>query len=137
MSSPNLLAWRAKPGCPATIAPLLERTVNSFPRQWLEQPKTGEVFDDLAQSKSRFCALALAEGWNVVSEGAGTKVTLASRYICAMHQSETRNTRGLEDHVERDKEGEICSIGSQTSGTTSTPRRGTAMTRSLLASMSA
>src|SRR5438046_9559100 len=66
-------AWRAKPGCPKHLVAVLERAVNALPPAWLLQPTTGEVFDSIEHCKRRLQGYALAEGFEVVQTGGGTK----------------------------------------------------------------
>ena len=51
----------------------------------------------------------MAEGFEVVQTGGGTKQNPAARFKCSKHSEATRNWRKLEPHVERDGEGNIIS----------------------------
>src|SRR5436853_5358937 len=100
-----LPAWRAKPRCPKHLIAVLERAVNALPPAWLLQPTTGEVFDSIEHCKRRLQGYALAEGFEVVQTGGGTKKAPAGRFECSKHGESTKNWRKLENHVEYDKEG--------------------------------
>ena len=69
----STLAWRAKPRCPKYLVAVLERAVNALPSAWLLQPTTGEVFDSIEHFRRRLQGYALAEGFDVVQTGGGTK----------------------------------------------------------------
>jgi len=101
------LAWQAKPRCPRHLVGILERAVNALPPAWLVARVTGEVFDSIDHCKRRLQGYALAEGFDVVQTGGGTKKVPGARFQCAKHGEATRNWRKLEDHVERNEEGAI------------------------------
>jgi hypothetical protein len=103
------MSWKAKPGCPAHHRAAVERIVNSLPPSYLLPPRTGEVFDNLDDCQSRLRGFALAEGFDVVKHGGGTKKAPVSRYRCIFHGIDSRNYRKLEDHVVKDSEGKITS----------------------------
>jgi hypothetical protein len=52
----------------------------------------------------------LAEGFDVVQTGGGTKKAPAARFECSRHGESTRNWRKLENHVECDEEGTITTV---------------------------
>ena len=58
--------WRAAPGCPEHLRYTLEKAVNAYPPQWLEEPVTGEVFDSLEECQSRLVAYSLSQEFNIV-----------------------------------------------------------------------
>jgi hypothetical protein len=68
----STLAWCAKPRCPKHLIAVLERAVNALPSAWLLQPTTGDVFDSIEHCR-RLQGYALAEGFDVVQTGGGTK----------------------------------------------------------------
>jgi len=68
-----LFNWRAKPRCSKHLVAVLERAVNTLPSAWLLQPTTGEVFDSIEHCRRRLQGYALAEGFDVVQTGGGTK----------------------------------------------------------------
>ena len=49
----------------------------------------------------------MAEGFEVVQTGGGTKKWPGARFECSKHGESTRNWRKLEGHIERDEEGAI------------------------------
>ncbi len=73
-------AWRAKPGCPKYLVAVLERAVNALPPAWLLQPTTGEVFDNIDYYRRRLQGYALAEGFEVIYTGGGTKKVPTARF---------------------------------------------------------
>jgi hypothetical protein len=103
------MVYRAPPGCPSHLIDAVERAVNSLPTAWLLPPQTGEIFDTLADCERRLRGYCLAEGSDLVQTGGGTRVAPGARFACVYHGKETRNWRKLEDHVERDGEGQITS----------------------------
>ena len=103
------MVWRAKPGCPPQRRDTLERAVNALPPDWLLPPQTGEIFPDIPTCHRRLRGFSLIEGFCVVRVGGGTKSNPGAKFLCSFHSSETRNTRRLEDRVERDEEGTIVS----------------------------
>ena len=84
--------------------------MNALPPAWLLQPTTGEVFESIEHCRRRLQGYALAEGFDVVQTGGGTKKVPAARFECSRHGESTRNWRKLESHVERDKEGTITTV---------------------------
>ena len=66
-------AWRAKPHCPRHLVAALERAVNALPSEWLLPPHTGEIFDSIEHCRRRLQGYSLAEGFEVVQIGGGTK----------------------------------------------------------------
>src|SRR4051794_27915936 len=52
---------------------------------------------------------SLAEGFDIVRKGGGTKANPAYRFSCYYHGNKTRNDRKLEDSVEYDEESRISS----------------------------
>src|SRR5436305_15217580 len=84
-------AWRAKPGCPKYLVAVLERAVNALPPVWLLQLITGEVFDSIDHCNRRLQSYALAEGFEVVRTGEGTKTAPGARFECSKHGESTKN----------------------------------------------
>jgi MULE transposase domain len=103
------MPWHAKPGCPEHHRAAVERMVNALPPSYLLPPSSGEVFATIDDCTSRLRGYALAEGFDVVKHGGGTRKIPGSRYRCLFHGSNTQNHRKLEDHVEKDPEGRITS----------------------------
>jgi hypothetical protein len=103
------MSWHAKPGCPAHHRAAVERIVNSLPLSYLSPPVSGEIFDSLDDCNSRLRGFALAEGFDIVKHGGGTKKVPVSRYKCIFHGTDSRNYRKLKDYVEKDSEGKITS----------------------------
>ena len=101
------MAWQAKPGCADHHRAAVERMVNALPVAWLLEPETGEEFDDLDHCNCRMRGHALANGYDIVRKGGGTKANPTYRFRCIFHGTETKNSRKLEDHVEYDDEGKI------------------------------
>ena len=84
--------------------------MNALPSAWLLQPTTGEVFDSIEHCRRRLQGYALAEGFDVVQIGGGTKKVPGARFICLRHGESTRNYRKLENHIKYNKEGIITTI---------------------------
>jgi hypothetical protein len=103
------MPWHAKPGCAEHHRAAVERIVNALPPHWLQPPQTGELFDSLEHCNSRLRGYALAEGFDIVRKGGGSRKNPSWRFRCLFHSHETRNDRKLEDYVERSEDGTITS----------------------------
>ena len=101
------MVWHAKPGCPAHRRQIVEKTVRGFPTAWLVNPVSGEVFDSMLECERRLRGFSFAEGFDIVRKGGTSKRTPGQRWKCIHWGEATENNRGLEEHVERNKEGEI------------------------------
>jgi hypothetical protein len=102
----------AKPGCPEHLVPVINRHLLSIWRlhpDWLVEPQNKEVFPSLDVFEQRIRAWAFLQGFDVTHEGAGTKASPALRLWCIHHGIDTKNTRNLEDRVQRDNDGTIIS----------------------------
>jgi hypothetical protein len=102
------MPWKAKSGCAEHHRAAVERLVNSLPPSYLLPPRSGEIFADLNDCTNRLRGYALAEGFDVMRHGGGTKMNPACRYKCIFHGINTQNHHKL-DHVEKDSEGRITS----------------------------
>jgi hypothetical protein len=103
------MSWQAKPRYAEHHKAAVERAVNLLPLTWLLHPKTGEVFDNLDHYNRRLRGYALAEGFDIVRKGGGSKSNPAWQFYCVHHGEATRNYRKLEDRVARDEKGSITS----------------------------
>ena len=73
-------------------------------------PSTGEVFDTPNKALHRLNGYALTQGFAIVRDGGSEHSKFPYlNYKCIHHGTETRNTRKLEEHVQRNSEGEIVS----------------------------
>ena len=77
--------------------------------QWLLQPQSGEVFHSLDYYNCRLRGYSLAQGFDIIRKGGGSKSNPSWGFFCIHHGRKTQNTRRLEDKVERDNEGIITS----------------------------
>ena len=103
------MAWQAKPRYPEHLVATLERAVNNNPSTWRIPPQTGEIFNSIEDYKKRLKGFALAEDFNVMITGTGSKQFPSARFTCIHHGISTKNKRRLEDRVERNKEGVVVS----------------------------
>jgi hypothetical protein len=103
------MSWQAKPGCAEHHRAAVERIINHLPPAWLLPPQSGEVFDSLDHCDRRLRDYSLAEDFNIVRKGGGSKSNPSWRFFCLHHGIATQNTRRLEDRVERDEEGTMTS----------------------------
>jgi hypothetical protein len=103
------MPWYAKPGCAEHHRAAVERIVNLLPPAWLLKPQSGELFNSLEHYDRRLPGYSLAEGFNIVRRGGGSKSNPSWRFFCIHHGLKTQNTRKLEDVVKRDKKGSITS----------------------------
>jgi hypothetical protein len=67
------MAWEARPGCPPHHRAAVERMVNALPPSYLLPPISGELFDSLEHCNRRLRGWALAEGFDIIRQGGGTK----------------------------------------------------------------
>ena len=84
--------------------------MNALPPVWLLQPIIGEVFDSIDYYKRRLQGYALAEGFNIIQIGGGTKKVLRARFIYSRYRKSIRNYRKLESHIKYNKEDIITII---------------------------
>jgi len=96
-------------GAPEHHRAAAERMVNSLSSWYLLPSRSGELFESLDSCNRRLRGFALAEGFDIVRKGGGTKANPSYRFRCIFHGSETRNDRKLEVIVQRDSEGTITS----------------------------
>jgi hypothetical protein len=105
-SLPEPPVFAAHPLCPPHLRTIVEDAVEAFDSAWLLPPQQGEVFETAKECMRRLQAYALSKGFAVVTFSSTPK---RARFTCIHHGSQPRNTRGLEDHLEKDKEGNIVS----------------------------
>ena len=105
---PNM-PWHAKPGCAEHHRAAIERIINTLPPSWLLKPTSGELFDGLEGCNRRLLGYTLAEGFDIVRKGGGSKKNPSWRFRCVFYGERTRNDRELEARIERNTEGTITS----------------------------
>ena len=100
--------WQAHPHCPPDACERVERAVRALPTGYLDYPQNGEVFESAEACLRRLQGFALSQGFAVV-KASGSLLSKRPRiqYKCVHYGQKTRNTRQLEDHVQRDIEGVI------------------------------
>jgi hypothetical protein len=103
------MPWQAKPGCAEHHRAAVEHIVNALHPDWLQPPQTGELFDGLEHCNRRLRGYALAEGFDIVRKGGGTKTNPSWRFRCLFYGEKTRNDRKLETRVKKDENGAIIS----------------------------
>ena len=103
------MSWHTKPGYVEHHRTAIERLVNTLPLSYLLPPCSGELFGSLDKYNNRLRGYALAEDFDIIKHGGGTKSTPSKRFKCIFYGSNARNYRKLEDRVERDLEGKITS----------------------------
>ena len=81
--------------------------INTLPVAWLLKSETGEEFDDLDHCNRRMRGHALANGYDIVCKGGGTKANPTYRFRCIFHGTEMKNSRKLKDYIRYDDEGKI------------------------------
>ncbi|OQV08491.1 MULE transposase domain-containing protein [Cladophialophora immunda] len=102
-------AWRARPGCPEHLRRPLEKAVNAYPAKYLLDPANQETFETAEECQERLRIYSLSQGFDIVKGGGGKPGNPGYNFLCVYHGKGTRNWRGLEDHVERNDNGEITS----------------------------
>ena len=103
------MVWQAKPGCPPQRREALERAVNAMPPEWLLAPQIRELFPNVPVCYCRLKDYSFVEGFYIVRFGGGIKSNPGCHFLCNFYGSGTRNSRKLEDKVEKDEEGTIIS----------------------------
>ena len=94
------------PSMPVHLRAVFERVIAAIPEPWLLAPKSGEVFESKEMCKKRLQAFVLAQGFAVV---VGRSDKDRSIFYCIHYSAKTRNNRGLEPRVVKDREGQIMS----------------------------
>ena len=103
-----LPVWNAHPNCPAHLRGAIEQRVRALPAHFLEEPEAGEVFGDVDLCQERLQGWALSQGFAIARLSGSMKQVRPRFYFrCIHHGKETANTRNLEEHVDRNKEGKI------------------------------
>jgi len=87
---------------PEHVKPAWLRQVRSYPCAWLEEPASGEVFNDKAHCLERLQAWAFIQGFAVVQGRVWKDGTPRWQFRCLQHGIETRNDRGLDKRVGKD-----------------------------------
>jgi hypothetical protein len=107
---PSVLPWRPHFLCPHHIIPFLEAAIADTPAKWLIEPQADEVFESADDCQRRLQGFALSVGFAVVRVSGSMKQQRPRfQFKCIHHGVETANKRGLEEHVERDTDGNIVS----------------------------
>ncbi|KAF7502294.1 hypothetical protein GJ744_006162 [Endocarpon pusillum] len=100
--------WSADPRCPAHLRAEVEARALSFPPAFLNEPANGEVFENVDLCRERLQGFAFTQGFAIVqTSGSMTQQRPRFYFQCIHYRRKTRNTRDLEEHVERDENGEI------------------------------
>jgi hypothetical protein len=107
MTSSLPLVWRARSDCPEHLRDTLEKAVNAYPPEWLQEPTTGEIYSNMNEAHSRLIAFSLSQGFDVVIAHSTQKPQPVTTFSCIHHGTETKNWRKLPDRVEKDKEGKV------------------------------
>jgi len=103
------MVWHERSGCPEHHVDAVERAANAMPPLWRTAPVSGEHFESIVECERRVRGFAFVERFELVRDGRGNASTPGCRFSCIFHDDVTRNVRGLEPHVKRNKEGEIVS----------------------------
>jgi hypothetical protein len=102
--------WTAHPDCPQHVKIELETRVRSFPSSFLLAPVDGEVFENADLCQERLQGWALSQGFAIVRTSGSMKAARQRfEFHCIHHGDDTRNSRQLERHVERDEEDNVTS----------------------------
>jgi hypothetical protein len=105
-SSPERLVFIAHPLCPPHLRNTVEEAVESFDSSWLLPPQKGEVFQTAKDCLRRLQRYTLSRGFAVMTT---TSKKSRAQFACIHHGTETKNWRDLEDHVDKDAEGNVVS----------------------------
>src|ERR1700761_4249100 len=107
MSSLQTPRWRAPVGCPAHLRTVVERVVNSYPPEWLEEPVTGEIYTSMEEAHDRLVAFSLSQGFDIMILSSTQRPQPVTTFSCIHHGHETRNWRKLPHTVEKDEKGAV------------------------------
>ena len=107
MTSSSLSPWSVHLDCPEHLRDILEKVVNEYSPEWLQQPATGEVFSSMDEAHSRLVAFSLSQGFNVVCPHSTQKPQPVSTFSYFHHGTETKNWRKLPERVEKDEKGNV------------------------------
>jgi hypothetical protein len=100
--------WTVHPHCPAHLRGEIEARVRSFLPAFLKQPANGEVFENVDLCQDRLQGFAFSAGFAIVKASGSMKQAQPRFYFrCIHHGKSMRNYRQLEEHMERNEEGEI------------------------------
>jgi hypothetical protein len=103
-------AWRPHPRCPDYAVKQLQVFMSSLPAMYYLTPCKGEVFGTLSEALHRLQVFAATQGFAVANISGSMQAEHPYFIVaCLHHGKETRNWRGLEEHVERDEEGVVTS----------------------------
>ncbi len=58
--------WKAHASCPDNLRFIIEQTVNSYPREWLQAPVTGEIYASIDDCRDRINAYAFSQGFDAI-----------------------------------------------------------------------
>ena len=83
--------WRAAAGCPEHLRDTLEKVVNSFPPEWLEEPVTDEVYTSMEEAHDRLVAFSLSQGFDVIILTSTQRPQPITTFSCVHHGHATRN----------------------------------------------
>jgi hypothetical protein len=91
--------------CPPHLRKVIKDAVNAFDSVWLLPPKQGEIFESAKDSLRRLQGYALSRGFTVITT---TFKKGKAQFACIYHGVKTKNWRDLEDHITKDKDGNIA-----------------------------
>src|SRR5271155_1501798 len=100
----NAPGFIAHPLCPPHLRREVEDLAESFNPAWLSAPQAGEPFDTPDAAFRRLQGFAFSQGFAVVTRSSEAK---RARFACIHHSKTTRNTRKLEERVEKDSDNVI------------------------------
>lgn len=100
--------WTAHPHCPAHLRDEVKARVRALPSAFLEEPTNSEVFDNVELYQERLQGFALSQGFTIVLISGSMKQAHPRFYFKYIYYgNSTRNIRNLEEHVQRNKKGDI------------------------------
>jgi hypothetical protein len=106
--------WRPHPSLDEALVEIVAKAVCDCNHYHLFPSRTGETFGNPDAAYERLQNWAMSKDFAVVlrnkEAGNATRRTLMRvKWMCIYYDIETANKRGLEEHIERDKEGKIIS----------------------------
>ena len=90
MSSVQPSGWRAPSQCPEASQLILEKAVNRYPIEYLDEPITSEVFSSIDDYKTRLITYSLVQGFDII-RAHSNKARGVVVFKCVFHGAETRN----------------------------------------------
>ena len=101
--------WHTKPSYPIHYRITVEYIVNTYFPFYLVLLALDKIFNSLEESNRRMRGYALAEGFDIVRHGGGTKALPNYRFKCIFYGSKIQNYYKLENHIKKNSKEKVIS----------------------------